>query len=85
MLVRNQILRSSRMLQFQSRRAMSSSLNSDIIARANNGRTAKFIASEFKRVTRTALEWGGLFAIALFWCAPNYYYKKYTSFGITNA
>ena len=61
-----------------------SSASSDIIHRANSGRTGKFIASEFKRVSAGALEWASVFALALFWVSPIYYYKKTTSFGVAH-
>lgn len=84
MLARNSLLRSSRMLQFQAKRNMATA-SSDIIARANSGRTGKFIASEFKRITTGVAGWGSIFAVALFWCSPIYYYKKNTSFGLAHA
>lgn len=61
-----------------------SSASSDIINRANSGRTGKFLASEFKRVTTGAAGWASIFAVALFWVSPIYYYKKSTSFGIAH-
>ncbi|KAG0661955.1 hypothetical protein C6P45_001244 [Maudiozyma exigua] len=84
MLVRNSLLRSSRMLQFQAKRNMATA-SSDIIARANSGRAGKFVVSEFKRITTGVLGWGSIFAVALFWCSPLYYYKKSTSFGLAHA
>lgn len=72
------------MLQFQAKRNMATA-SSDVIARANSGRTGKFIASEFKRLTTGVMGWGSLFTVSLFWCGPIYYYKSVTSFGLADA